>query len=281
MSFGCSVLVLSGECSQYERLLFVTMDIGTSQIRPVEEILEQGTRLATGQTIGTQTLIFSLLSQDDVPEAVKMSLAGMLWISSFACGLGLTIHFWQKLESIYIKAGSISALATLFLLTGLTAVRRRRELRRFAESLGNVVLELDEIRDSLSKYQQELHERTARYFHCVTHNKVISLFVLNQLANALSKRIEMVRDLLDKPTRKNVRTAHELLHKDLSFRDGATPDSGDERRISLIFVEKVVSDLIHNLNLSLAILEKELEEETISTTSQSATPLKDDSDEES
>jgi hypothetical protein len=231
---------------------------GDLSVRPVEDILSQNSIDATGDTAGTETLIFAMLGDEDLPDALKKSLKVFFWAGGYGASIALLVIFWSSLGNPLLKAGAMSAVLALGLLVLITAKQRQMEVRRFADSLRKVLREITKIRDGLRAYQADLDKRTSKYFHCVTHNKIRSYFVIIQLIAALTRRVELLEGLLQDDSVKNVRAAHELLHRHLTFTDGATKESGHVRKVQLIYLSKVVQELTENLDRSLDILERQL-----------------------
>jgi hypothetical protein len=203
-------------------------------------------------------MIFSILGDEDLPDALKKSLKVFFWAVGYSVSIALLVIFWNSLANPMLKAASVSAVMALGLLVLVTARQRQVEVKRFAASLRSVLWEITKIRDGLRAYQADLDKRTSKYFHCVTHNKIRSYFVIIQLIAALTRRIELLEGLLQDDSVKNVRAAHELLHRHLTFTDGATKESGHVRKIQLITLSKVVQELVENLDKSLDILERSL-----------------------
>ena len=161
------------------------MDRTYCDVRTVEEILDSNSRTSASDTYGTRTMIFTMLSKEQLTESLRSKyLIGMVYTGSFL-GLLALLVIWSQFDSIILRAGSAAALAALAAYTWKTYQDDRERLVGLAMTLAEPLKTLESIRDELISYQQELNERTKDYFHLITHEKVSAYFVLHQLTAAL------------------------------------------------------------------------------------------------
>lgn len=134
--------------------------------------------------------------------------------------------------------------------------------------------ELQQLDAHLTRYLDNMGERTSRYFHCVTNTKVTNYFVLTQMREAIKKKIQDVQSKLDIAGQAELIDALELLKGSLIFTDGATAQSGYLHVLPLSRLSATIPLLIENLENGLAELESELEASRSEIQSYSSNPKK-------
>lgn len=169
----------------------------------------------------------------------------------------LGVAFAQSMApSSRLLVASVGLCAVLH--TFALIVQQRRRAGTVGQDIYQALKEMQDIRDNLNTYLNELDTRTRKYFHCVTNTKVTTYCILRQLLLSLDERIGIVESLLRSPNGQDLADAHRELARDLVFRDGFLKSSGKERYIAPQRIIPVIEGLTRELEDSLKELEDEI-----------------------
>jgi hypothetical protein len=228
-----------------------------SEVKPVKEILgERSTPTQEGP--GAETVVFQQLAAAEFPDALKSSffVGGVSAIATVL--IGLVCYNWNTMGGPIYQGIALLCIGGLVAVAFMRSRLQKIERDAAADDLMNWLLQFKELGERLATYRADFDQRTSKYFHLITTNKVQAYFVLAQFQSALEKRITALEVLLERPTRTNLAAAHTLFTSDIVITDGATEDSGTKRSIEAVMIERTLAEIISNLEADLAQLEKEI-----------------------
>ena len=177
-------------------------------------------------------------------------------VLSIACAV--FVVFTPELTTPYQQAGIFAFLLTMWCVVGYLTWRKAYRIQEILESLEQPFQELVELKEYVYRYKADFDARTSKYFHCVTNNKMTAYFVLNQIVDALEKRVESVTNYVRHPTADNVKSAYIALSGGIVFSDSFLQTSGETHMIPLSRLSKTVAQIIENLNFGLELLEDQI-----------------------
>lgn len=184
-----------------------------------------------------------------------------IWTLAFLLlGVFLTIcgYTWVETDLPLKQLGSLVLLVAVVVFPVETILNRVR-ISYLMKEYKPFVIELEEVRRSLSDYLNNLDRRTSRYFHCVTNTKVTTYFMLRQLENALNILLEELHDYLKTSKATNYTQLHARLGGVVEYRDGFAFNSGELHQVPITRISSQIQEYIKHLEDGIDQLESEIE----------------------
>ena len=185
----------------------------------------------------------------------------MPWIVGTPCILGMLVTAIAYYDVLNSPTGmAILTLTAIILFAGIWHLSSKWEdaLQESVLMVQESYHELTTLHEQLAEYLLRLNDRATRHFNSVTTTKVSAYFTLTQIKNALGERLALASHLVESDANMAVRAAHRCLQQPLQFNESVL-SSSSAKSVPIDKVEKLVMELIDQMETALAALESSVE----------------------
>ena len=202
---------------------------------------------------------FAIIEDRETP--LVRSISAPWWYGTpFLLLASAAYVFFIGVSPLFRAVGLVVIISLAVSAMVLASRKRRIQRDALSELLSSLVIDLDNLRESLDKYLKRLDVRASRYFNSMTPSEASLRYFLAQISTALEHRVKKVNHFLQEPDQDNVAAAYQYLQVPLRIRESVVEREGRQKLIPLKDLRVVCSQYIQDIETVLTRIEKEFAE---------------------